>query len=237
MISVVMTTYIPEGGDIRGEYARKTAIGIEDYLTHGEDKMNFHIADDGSYNTLPLTDLLLEIDKYWSSIWSTSISIAQRKGVGGSLNRALDQIPSDIWMYITDDWMLEEYLNIIPAIKLIRDHDYDYVRLGPTHPGLSCMTRFNQDIGWWLDIFPEKGGFAFATRPFLASKKFIRKIGPFTEGLNAYETERDYAERCYKLAKSGSVSLLFAEIVNLHGPWVHIGEYEVGTIEPGKSKG
>jgi len=62
----------------------------------------------------------------------------------------------------------------------------------------------------------------FGTRPFLASKRFYEKVGPFLEGVDAYVCERDYSDRCN--AHGG----LRAAALNLVGPWEHIGEYEVG---------
>lgn len=79
-------------------------------------------------------------------------------------------------------------------------------------------------IGWWLDISTETG-YAFATRPFLATKDLWKKIGPFDEGLNAYETERLYAER---IAHRRVVQIASDGEISLAGPWEHIGEVEVG---------
>lgn len=149
-------------------------------------------------------------------------------GIGGSLNRTLREITTPAIMYTTDDWLLTDWLNVHQALQLI-EKGYDFVRLGPIHPNLLCRTRFNVELGWWLDIDAANGGFAFATRPFVASRKLFDAIGPFKEGVDAYETEHDYSERVcdYSIRKR---PILCAQIghISLSGPWEHIGEYEVG---------
>jgi hypothetical protein len=78
-----------------------------------------------------------------------------------------------------------------------------------------------------MDLLPQYGGFCFATRPFLATKGFYEKIGPFDERLNSYETERLYAER---VAKS-TAKLAYWGGIDLAGPWEHVGVENVGCLE------
>jgi len=123
-------------------------------------------------------------------------------------------------MYTTDDWLLTESLDLeLPLWLLGPEVGYDLVRLGPIHPNLDCRTKFTAGHGWWLDV-DSRYGFAFATRPFLASPSLVQKIGPFDEGMNAYDTERQYSNRC-----AGNI---LVAAINLAGPWEHIGEFEVG---------
>ena len=228
MLTIVMSTYFPEGkgGEQRAQGAVKC---LDNFIKHlvSPEEIRLCVADDGSYHIDYIDSLLLLAEGSWSthSLYTNS----ERRGVGGSLNKALDAIPdADFIMYTTDDWLLTEKLDVTPAIKLL-DEGYDYVRIGPTHPNLNCKTRFSATIGWWFDISGDYG-YAFATRPFIAHRNFFKIVGLFDESLNAYETERLYTERVHKY--SGNLVLAQIGSISLGGPWEHIGEFEVGTINP-----
>lgn len=221
MFTVIMTTYCPPETYERAQYAVRAYHSLHANLKPA--LYCVHVADDGSENTKFIEAIkgYAHVDKH-----CFSHSRVQRKGIGGSLNAALTEIGTDLWMYTTDDWVLSAQLNIANAINLIADFDYDIVRLGPVHPNLACTIKFNEKCGWWLDIDARAGGYAFATRPFLMTRAAYRRIGPFIEGKDAYDTERDYAERVV------ASELKIASIALHQFPWVHIGEYEVGHIQP-----
>lgn len=225
MITIIMTTYVPseEGGHVRGEYAAVAARALRQNLVSRE-PLNLHVADDGSERV----DWVAGILDSWPNATMTSVP---RRGIGGSLNEALKHVrPSDKWFYTTDDWVLTAPLSLDRAATLIEHYGYAYVRLAPIHPNLRCRTRFEQPIGWWLDIDPAEG-YAFATRPFLASTRFYNHYGPFVEGVDAYVTERDYSDRV-NAGQRGNLKLAMDAQYGLEGPWEHIGEYEVGRIIP-----
>lgn len=221
-IVVVMTTYAPAGevGYARRDYAME-AIRSLCYHLRGAD-FRLHIADDGSVSQEFLHDLSQAANIVWHR--HPSITNAQRKGIGGSLNLALDTIPERIWMYTTDDWILTGALDIEAAIQLIENLGYDYVRLGPIHPHVMCSAEFNQEIGWWLRIHQKWGGYAYATRPFIATKEFYYNVGRFEERSTSYSCETDYNERvCSK------EELKLACLPDISGRmWHHIGVQNVG---------
>lgn len=226
MITVVMTTYWPDNemGHQRVNYAKQSLAGLLRYLTCDVDTLKLHIADDGSPWTLrqrEFNKMLGDANVAWGDSTLTNIA---HKGIGSSLNEALSCV-EDMWFYTTDDWLLTAKLNLDGPVKLLTSGGYDLVRLGPIHPNLTCVTRFDQSIGWWLDIHQHYGGFAFATRPFIATKGFYDKVGPFDEMLNSYETERLYAER---VARSTS-KLAYWGGVDLAGPFVHLGTESIGS--------
>lgn len=221
-----MTTFIPEGpvGDARFDYAKAVVQGLRNNLIAPE-PIRLHIADDGSPG---LSEKVLDLStNFWKQSITTTCS--KRHGIGASLNRALKSIDSDLWLYITDDWVLTEKLDLSRAIKLLRDFDYGLVRLGPIHPNVVCETRFHTDVGYWLELVASLGGFCFATRPFIAHRRFTDAYGPFLEGANAYETEQDYTER---VCQNSGPKIAYDGDLTLNGPWKHIGECEVGTIKP-----
>lgn len=223
-VTVVMTTYFPEGavGDARVEYSARSFNGLFENLKC-ESGLRLHIADDGSsIDRWPyIRGVLQQADSIWQS--SSTHTDAHRNGIGGSLNKALAETDG-LWMYTTDDWLLTDLLVLDGPVSLLCNHGYDLVRLGPVHPNIQCTTRFDSNLGWWLDIHQHYGGFAFATRPFIATSEFIKKVGPFDEELNAYETERLYAE---KVARS-TAKLAYWGGINLAGPWEHLGIECVG---------
>lgn len=214
MVVVVMTTY-DDGNGLRFEYAKQCYAAWCAY-SHNPWIASQHIlvADDGSPNAHLLDE------------WNMRAVTGPHNGIGASLNRALRTIVTEPWVYTTDDWLLTGPIDLELPLWLL-SAGYDMVRLGPMHPNLHCTTRFTQGHGWWLDIDIASGGFAFGTRPFLAAPSLVNKIGLFDEGLDAYATEQRYAQRCAAFHADHPNALAFAS-VEIHGPWEHIGDYEVG---------
>jgi hypothetical protein len=234
MVTVVMTTYAPDGeASVRRLYAERTLRRLIRYL-HCSDGLRLHIADDGSASTDWIDRLLQQAGQGWEPCGGHTD--AKRHGIGASLNRALETLQDerDLWMYITDDWLLTDHMDLDRAVTLIRQGGYEYVRLGPIHPNLIGKVMFNERAGWWLDLWPAAGGFCFATRPFLATRFFWNHYGPFLQDANAYDVEQEYSERVANEAKSRSAWLRMAHDghITFPGPWEHIGEVEVGTIQP-----
>lgn len=220
-----MTTYAPNGtGGVRAEYAKLCTQSLIENLVSPM-PLRLFVADDGSSDQAFIHSIMISASHAWHTAAMRSNS--HRGGIGASLNLALKSI-DDCWLYTTDDWLLSQRLDLTLAVKLL-SIGYDMVRVGAIHPNLRCTTKFSQNIGWWLDIDHQAGGFAFATRPFLASPSLIQKVGWFEEGLNAYETERLFAER---VAAISNIRIAFDGSCALGGNWQHIGEYEVGTIQP-----
>lgn len=229
MINVVMTTYFPDDpvGNTRVECAKRVVESMLKGIVCDE-PICLLIADDGSPETraVAIHEMIRQADDYWETM--SKFTNAHRGGIGRSLNAALQKVDNDsLWMYNTDDWRLDDTLDLTGPIKLLRYRNYDLVRLGPIHPDLRCMTRFDSSIGWWLDIDQQYGGFAFATRPFIATKAFYTKVGPFDERLNSYETERLYAERVART----TVKLAYWGGVDLSGPFTHLGVESIGALD------
>jgi hypothetical protein len=226
MLTIVMSTYFPQGngGESRAQGAVKCLEAFMARLSAPEE-IRLCIADDGSHYIDYIDKLLIMAEAHWHT--PSLYTSVNRRGIGGSLNKALEAIPAhDHIMYTTDDWLLLKYFTVKQAIQLLQE-GYDYVRIGPTHPNLNCITRFNTTIGWWLHIVPGYG-YCFGTRPFIAKRRFFDIVGPFDEDLNAYETERLYTERVNRVRVP--IALAQMGTITLEGPWKHIGVYEVGTI-------
>lgn len=216
----MMTTYFSEEVPEREKYAFESMKSLLGNL-QCTDGMRLIVSDDSADRQEACYALAGAAKGRWGNY--PIITNSEHSGIGASLNLALTHV-TDEWMYTTDDWVLTSQLSLDGPLRLLRDREYDLVRLGPIHPDLQCVTRFDQTIGWWLDLRAEYGGFAFATRPFIATKKFYDKVGPFDEMLNSYETERLYAER---VARS-TCKLAYWGGVDLAGPWEHVGIVNVG---------
>lgn len=224
MIDVVMTCYFPADVPERQQYALAAAFSLRKNLDYSSG-LRLIVADDSEEVQQGTIDELTRIGSaYWENDALHTRSYHQ--GIGASLNTALEQV-SNMWLYTTDDWELTGLLDLDGPSRLLAQ-GYDLVRLGPVHPDLQCVTRFQVGLGWWLDINQQYGGFAFATRPFLATKQFYEKVGPFDVKQNSYETERLYAER---IARRADIKLAYWGGVDLSGPWQHLGLVEVGYRE------
>lgn len=213
MVDVVITTW-DDGSYKRFDYLIKVLTG---WSTRCGVAKRVIIADDGSENADYLLHSIAQAHRHSMDI---EVVTGEHGGIGTSLNRALAKV-QDLWIYTTDDWYLTSSLDMYvgPAMQLTEY--YDVVRLGPVHPNLTCVTRFQQGVGWWLDIDPRSGGYPFGTRPFMAKRRLIEQIGWLPENVDSYAFENWFNQRCIDLD-------LTVCAVGLHGPWEHIGDYEVG---------
>lgn len=224
-ITIVVTTWAPKGpiGDSRGESARKAIASWEQHLRY-DSLLRLHIADDGSDHELYHN--AYEFLPWASPPWDVTFSRQERGGVGASLNAGFAEAfaRSPLALYAVDDWELTEEFDLNPwAQLLLEEQDIGAVRLGPPHPGLSGMVRLTY-WGWVLML--DRHHFACSHRPALYHKRFLNAYGPFDEGCSALECERRYNERFCENLEGPAVALA------LPHPWKHVGEVEVGDVEP-----
>lgn len=210
-VAVVMSTYFPAGewGVRRAGYAHTALVSLLSNL-RSPVPLILVLADDGSAEEhQPELRSLMSTEAATSKYTDEAVSWVNtatvsgpNAGIGASLNRALDFLEKQwgtdgwAWMYTTDDWALTACsgLDLKLPIQLL-DRGYDIVRLGLPHPGLCCLTHYRMGYGYWLGIDLAYGGFGFSTRPSLLSPRLRSVVGRFDEHLNAYDTERLYAER------------------------------------------
>lgn len=220
-INVVMSTYVPEDKQVRAQYAASTAEALFEHLT-APVPLRLILADDGSFSHAWVPNIMFAAYSKWRT--QSVLCTGPRAGLGGSLNRALTKyVKDDLWMYITDDWLLTAPLDLSQAHYLLH-RNYDLVRIGPIHPWLHCQALYDV-CGWRLDLDASED-FAFATRPFVAAPSLVRRVGPFNEGVDAYYTEKLYSDRCKAVAEQ--LKFAYDGSIGLHGPWLHIGDVQVG---------
>jgi hypothetical protein len=225
--------------------AAKAALSSWLRELHYDGQITIHVADDGS--------TLLDYPRMLGSLVESHVarhdiempiefSRGERKGVGASLNRAFRAgfERGDLVLYLVDDWLLASRYDLNPwARMLVEREDIGMVRLGPPHPHLTgTIEALTEDYqGWGLVL--DRHHFAFGHRPALYHQRMIDAYGWFSEGVNAYDCERLYAER-YSIsppwhskpangAPHGSPDIVYA----LPHPWHHLGTTEFAHIEPG----
>lgn len=189
----------------RPAYAAETLESFIRFLKT-EDRVRLHIADDGTENKESLQRLMDRACTVWKT--QPSFTSVYRLGLGPSLDAALPWVEEgNLWMYAADEWCLTRHLYLDRAAKFVREYDYDVVRLGPINPGLVCTTRFDPELGWWLDL--EEPQVSLAARPFLANWRLIR---------------RDIFPKfiCY----DGAIEVDYADLkiasINMRGPWKNL---------------
>ena len=218
-ITIVMTTFFLPGerGVLRRISANRTLRSWGAYLDY-QNKVNLHIADDGS--DFPLASNWLGVTH----------SVQYRQGVGASLNKGFAKAfeTSPLVLYAVDDWALTQDFDLTPWVEmLLQREDIGMVRLGPPHPNLTGrveMLSGNWE-GWGLVL--DRQGFAFGTRPALFHKRFIDAYGWFAENTSAVEVERIYNE---SFCTTPGPNIVLA----LPHPWEHIGPESLSDLEPVK---
>ena len=225
-ITIVCTTWLPPGMD---GFKRLDAVTLaleswrKNLIYDGE--LRLHVADDG---TEPRLFEMLEsvVQGIWPDAW---YSRQERWGVGASLNNGLSSSwpISSLVLHAVDDWEITQKFDLTPwADVLMAVKDIGLIRFFP-HPDLSGHIRYLSEVqptqhGLILD----RHHYAFATRPFLAHKRFFQAYGPFLERANAYAVEQDY-NREFCSRPGPEIALALSQI------WQPIDSVELAGVEPG----
>ncbi len=223
-IAVVMTTCARQGwvGDLRASYAEQTIAALKNLRYDGP--MRLHFADDGSKPGY-VGQLLRWGQRVqdWTAVSSTNV---HGKGVGKSINEALEFLDSDLVFYIQDDCELIGELDLtIPVGILDAEPGIGMVRTGLVHPNLHAVSQYGGPRlqYYWL-IDKVASGFSFTYRSWLAHRRFFDAYGPQPEGMDLYNTERVYNER---VRATPGPDIAYAGNIQLNHPWRYIGEVSV----------
>lgn len=191
-VTIACTTWLPPGED--GE-ARLRAVcsAVASWHRHLEydGAIHLHVADDGTDDAM-MPELREMVGDAWGYPSEISYSQQARRGVGASLNAGLAAAAArgDLILHAVDDWELAAPFDLTPwATLLLEDASIGMVRFFP-HPDLTGRVQYLGPLGHALLL--DRHHFAFATRPFLAHRRFFDAYGPFKEGVNAYDCERLY---------------------------------------------
>jgi len=223
-IGLVVTTYIPPGGEARiRDVITPTVPSWIKHLKYDGD-IHVHVADDGS----GVFDFGLDFWKRLFSGWPKSItwSTADRQGVGASLNRAHQQLweISPITLYAVDDWALETDLYLDTYVGALTDESVGCIRLGASMPNLHGGVM-RQMPGCWGIAF-DRYSYYWSQRPALYHKRFWDAYGKVPENVDALTVDNIYNETMIKNPKGPDV------VLAVMCPWVHIPSVELGTVTP-----
>lgn len=220
-ITIVFTTYFPEGhvGESRFKSARATLESWDQHLKY-----------DGPFRCLIVNSTGPIADRRQNALLKklhgSYTFLHHQGGVGGSLNLGFQYArdhDSPLVLYAADDWALEADLDLTPwADLLIGQPAAGMVRLGPPHPDLSGQVKMLPQ-GWVLRL--DRHHYAFGHRPALYHQRMIDAYGPFDERASAWECERLYNEH---FCVTPGPEVVYA----LPYPWRHVGETEVGDLQP-----
>lgn len=225
-VTIVMTTWAPAGPvGISRLLSGRAALASWVRHVKYEGEVALHIADDGSSRDIGFS---LGSD---ALRWDVTTSRQERHGVGASLNAGFAQAFKDdgIAAYFVDDWRLDSDLDLTPWVKLmIEDDSVGCVRLGPPHPDLSGVIKHLGPLGWVMSL--DRHHYAVSQRPALYHRRFTEAYGDWPEDCNAFDCERMMNERfCASLVRVDSFYALPV-------PWTHVGEVEVGDVEPSANR-
>lgn len=209
-LTILTTTYYPdtEEGRERANMALECMNSWARFIKFNGWKAELFIADDGSE---------INIIKWHSR--------QERKGIGASLNAGFKAIfeLSDVALYIVDDWMLNDEINVDQWVDLLKHSErVGMVRIGPPHPDLTGKIEMFRD-GFALVL--DRHNYAYAMRPALYHKRFFDVYGWFQEGISCWECERLYNEH---FCASEGPEIVYA----LPDYWEHKDILQLGQLEP-----
>jgi len=208
-ITIVVTTYFPDGAEARIATALRTLASWREHLRY-EGEIKIEICDDDSPEDMSLLFRRgLESDPpgYWRE-WRCSGSTHLRAGVGSSLNSGIAtcKASGSLMLYAVDDWRIDAPFDLTPwADVLIENSTVGCVRFFP-HPHLRGGRILNFRTGWAVEF--ERVGFYWAQRPALYHMRFFDYYGGFPENVSALDVDEIYnANICHAHPMSPKVIL------------------------------
>jgi len=211
-IGIIITTYE------RTDLAIRTIEGIKKYLTYSK-PLFFHIADDGS-SPGPIQRLLKAI----GPDYEVTVTNAERKGVGYSMNIALKQVweKTSLVLILEDDWLLTAPLNLDKHALALTLHsdEYGIVRHGYLSTGIKAHLVGLDGHCWWE---LEKGSHQYwiSGQVSLRNLAWYQSYGYHVEGVSPGQQEISYCLQC-ELVQNGP-KILWPPEFGDYGPWKHIG--------------
>lgn len=191
-LAIILLTYD------RLNYAERTLRTLaSNLLWSGE--LRLHIADDGSPDAYRcrLHDLARELFGVPVTVTNT-----ERRGYGASYNAATMAVheSSDLILPLEDDWTLTRPLDADHIAAVLADRSAGFVGmvrlgyLGFVEPILGSTVHLAGGTYLLLDPASPSHDVA-AGHPRIETVEWARRVGPWTEGLDPGQTERDWTGR------------------------------------------
>jgi glycosyltransferase involved in cell wall biosynthesis len=154
IVTVVICTFD------RPHEIRQTIASLFNNLQYPQDRLRWHIADDGSPNgyvddVRSFIESSIEFLTRYSADDRVTHTVTQRKGWGANVNAALRAVQSDYVYFTEDDYLLLRPLDLRPHVALMETHkNVGLVRYGIAGHGMWTAVR-EADISAWLPEFQE----------------------------------------------------------------------------------
>lgn len=184
----------------RTEEALRTIRGVSDNLVYPKDRRAWFVNDDGSppEHILAIRTLLIELGE--QLVWVNTERFGGGtyfcgKGWNACLGNGHQY--SDFVLWLEDDWVLEQSLEIERHIELLREReDVGIVSYrGLTEGSDVTITTHN---GYHYLMFLRTSDMAYSGNPHLRHARFVRVYGWFAERLNPGDMEMNYDWRFRK---------------------------------------
>lgn len=195
-LGVVFLTYSKAASNPRSHYADLSMRALVKKLTFQDGEIQYHIADDGSYEGHVPHLMRLVNEKY-----PCSYTNAERGGYGRSYNLATQTLHGDcdVFLMVEDDWELTREFDVSNLVKALQDSNDNLgcIRLGYlgwTNPLEGVITAFSDQTFLLFDPgSPEVH--VWTGHPRLETVSYQRRIGEWPEGLDAGSTEFAVSKR------------------------------------------
>lgn len=219
LVYVCMTTYT------RTETAIKTLQALVENLHYPT--LAFHIADDGTGGN--------HIDRLLEAVgptYKTSATDAGRKGVGKSMNIALDYIfqHTPVVLMMEDDWLLQKPLYLeVPVAVLMNHTTVGMIRYGWLSTGIRSELVGLEGRCWWK-LIHNSHQYVYSGQVSLRHQRMYDFWGFHSEGVNAGQQELDY---CLNVSQKPGMDILWPSDGALnHGYFAHIGDESLNAVQP-----
>ena len=213
-ITVILQTYQ------RTEYALRTIAAARELL-HYDGRLDWYVADDGSAPS-HVAHILDALD--------TPFGHSLRRGYGANANAAWDAAESALTVWLEDDFVLTQPLDLTPhAYTLMDSPAVGMIRLGYIDGAMlqPAQTFAGRRYHTLARDWPDTSFYAFTGHPSLRHARYRDAYGRYPEGLTPGDTELAYAYQ-YRIGEGPLV--VWPEGYPADGYFAHIGAIKTETL-------
>ena len=215
-ICIVLLTYL------RTEFAVRTIQGVCDNLDYPKELRTWYVADDGSPSE-HIGAIFKTLEDNGESLYRYH-NDKYRKGTpfcGIGWNRALEfaHMHSDYVLWLEDDWVLQESLDIRPWVRMLKEReDVGIVRMSGLATGNDVRIVAHNGVHYLQYL--RKSKMAYSGNPLIRHVRFKNKYGLFDTKRSPGAMEISYDEAFR--AQDGP-DIWRPASINAWGVWGHIG--------------
>lgn len=205
----------------RTSYALRTIAAAREFLRYPD--LRWYVADDGSRPE----HVQACLDALPGARWHS-----ERRGYGGNANAAWAAAESALTLWVEDDWVLTQPLDLYPyACLLMEAAEVGMVRLGLLNLDIRGRTWGHGGRVWWkLDREPHHEGTpVFTGHPSLRHRRYLDAYGPYPEGLTPGDTELAYAWQ-FRQGRPDAPGIVWPADYPANGYWAHIGTVKTESM-------